>query len=248
MNYESLISNIAEIHQQAQAGAAGAVNRHLIIRNWLIGAYLVEFEQYGEDRARYGVGLLKRLSVDLRQRNVPGTSPDLLERMRLFYQTYPQFVSQISATVSRKLLLSLSDRGFDISASASRKSSTDGPTPLSPQSLGHYSWSHFVEFIRLDDPWKRAFYEIECLKSNWSVRQLQRQIGSLLYERTGLSTDKQAVIDARQQAADAPCQIADLIRGFFCALRNGAETYPARRSKESHPEFRATYLADAHSC
>lgn len=227
MNYESLISNIAEIHQQAQAGAAGAVNRHLIIRNWLIGAYLVEFEQYGEDRARYGVGLLKRLSVDLCQRNVPGTSPDLLERMRLFYQTYPQFVSQISATVSRKLLLSLSGRGFDISASASRKSSTDGPTHLSPQSLVGYSWSHFVEFIRLDDPWKRAFYEIECLKSNWSVRQLQRQIGSLLYERTGLSTDKQAVIEhARQQAADAPCQIADLIRDPYVLEFTGLAEKP----------------------
>ena len=57
------------------------------------------------------------------------------------------------------------------------------------------SWSHLLEFIRLDDPWKRAFYENECLKANWSKRQLQRQIGSLLYERTGLSTDKQTRVD-----------------------------------------------------
>ena len=67
------------------------------------------------------------------------------------------------------------------------------PTPLSSHALQSLSWSHFVELIRLDDPWRRAFYENECLKGNWAVRQLQRQIGSLLYERTGLSTDKKAV-------------------------------------------------------
>jgi predicted nuclease of restriction endonuclease-like (RecB) superfamily len=66
---------------------------------------------------------------------------------------------------------------------------------------------------RLDDPWKRAFYENECLKSSWSKRELQRQISSLLYERTGLSRDKQAVIErARRQASDARLQISDLIR------------------------------------
>ena len=51
------------------------------------------------------------------------------------------------------------------------------------------------ELIRIEDPWKRAFFENECLKGNWSVRQLQRQIGSLLYERTGLSTNKKAVMN-----------------------------------------------------
>jgi len=60
MNYSALITAIAAAHQQAQAGAAGAVNRHLILRNWLIGAHLVEFEQHGEDRAQYGTRLLQR--------------------------------------------------------------------------------------------------------------------------------------------------------------------------------------------
>jgi hypothetical protein len=56
------------------------------------------------------------------------------------------------------------------------------------------SWTHFIELIRIDDPLKRAFYEVQCLQGNWSIRQLQRQIGSLLYERTGLSADKESVI------------------------------------------------------
>ena len=89
MDYPALITAISDAHRQAQAGAAGAVNRHLVFRNWLIGAYLVEFEQSGEDRAEYGAGLLKRVSADLREREVPGASPDMLERMRLLYLHYP---------------------------------------------------------------------------------------------------------------------------------------------------------------
>ena len=91
MNYNVLLEAIGQAHQQAQAGAAGAVNRHLILRNWVIGAYLVEFEQNGKDRAQYGAGLLKRLSKDLCKRGMSGASPDVLERMRLFFQMYPQF-------------------------------------------------------------------------------------------------------------------------------------------------------------
>jgi predicted nuclease of restriction endonuclease-like (RecB) superfamily len=73
------------------------------------------------------------------------------------------------------------------------------------------SWSHWAELIRLDEPLKRAFYENECLKGSWSVRQLQRQMGSLLYERTGLSKDKAAVL-RRAQTQGSAASIADLLR------------------------------------
>jgi predicted nuclease of restriction endonuclease-like (RecB) superfamily len=73
------------------------------------------------------------------------------------------------------------------------------------------SWSHFIELIRIEDPWKRAFYENECLNGHWSVRQLQRQIGSLLFERTGLSKDKAAVI-RRANRQESPAPVVDLIR------------------------------------
>jgi len=84
MNYHTLVANISRVHQEALAGAAGAVNRHLLLRNWLIGAHLVEFEQRGRDRARYGAGLLKRLSGDLLRRGIEGASQQMLERMRTF--------------------------------------------------------------------------------------------------------------------------------------------------------------------
>jgi len=75
LNYNALVGAISQVHRQAQAGAASAVNRHLVLRNWVIGAYIVEYEQNGEDRARYGTGLLKRLSVIERARKQGGRAP-----------------------------------------------------------------------------------------------------------------------------------------------------------------------------
>lgn len=92
-----------------------------------------------------------------------------------------------------------------------RKSSAHEITPFSADVILRFSWTHLIELIRIDDPLKRAFYENECLKSNWSVRQLQRQIGSLLFERTGLSKNKAAVIK-RARSQEPQQTIADLIR------------------------------------
>lgn len=100
MNYNSLIRSIAKTHSNAQTGAASAVNRHLILRNWLIGVYPVEFEQKGEDRAKYGAGLLKQMAADLSARQVPGCSRQLLDRMRRFFRLYPQLASEIRSPMS----------------------------------------------------------------------------------------------------------------------------------------------------
>jgi predicted nuclease of restriction endonuclease-like (RecB) superfamily len=90
----------------------------------------------------------------------------------------------------------------------------DLPAPLPAASVLRFSWTHLIELVRLEDPWKRAFYENESLRGNWSKRQLQRQIETLLYERTGLSANKRAVIGrARTQAAAAPAEkVEELVR------------------------------------
>lgn len=216
MNYAALIDIIGQIHRQAQSGTAGVVNRFLVMRNWLIGFYLVEFEQNGNDRAVYGAGLLKQVAGDLSGRGIPGCAVRMLERMRVFCAVYPQLREAFSSPLAADLFDSILPNGLKISSPAVTKSSTaqqSAPRPLSVQQLFHFSWTHLVELIAIDDPWKRAFYENECLNGNWSKRQLQRQIGSLLYERTGLSTDKKAVIEAgRIQAAGEPQAIADFIR------------------------------------
>ena len=145
MNYHALVQSIVTLHREALGRAALAVNRTLVLRNWMIGAYLVEFEQDGEDRAAYGAGLLSRLSRDLRQHDIKGVSPDVLERMRLLYLHYPQLRTHISATMTRNLADSSGlEQAPPISATLSRKSEPAGPAPLSGERLLQFSWSHLV--------------------------------------------------------------------------------------------------------
>ena len=103
MKYNQLVKAINSASQQLLGRAAAAVNQSLVLRNWLIGAYIVEFEQHGEDRAKYGVRLLSRLAADLKQRGIGGLSVQMLERTRLLYAIYPQLGSKISSPLVRKL-------------------------------------------------------------------------------------------------------------------------------------------------
>ncbi len=263
MKYTRLVKAIDSASRQLLGRAAAAVNQSLVIRNWLIGAYIVEFEQNGEDRAKYGEMLLARLSRDLTQRGVKGTSRDMLERMRTFCACYPQIgewisasplpkslaavlsiAPPISASVMRKSLAAItsaisssvmaessSKAKTTISASPMRKSSPPEITPLSTKAVLCFSWTQFIELIRLDDPLKRAFYENECLKGDWSVRQLQRQIGSLLFERTGLSKNKAAVV-ARARRQEPRQTIEDLIRDPYVLEFTGLGELPEYTESE----------------
>ncbi|MBF0104441.1 MAG: DUF1016 family protein [Deltaproteobacteria bacterium] len=231
-DYSNLVEAIIQTHQQSQTGAAGAVNQYLVLRNWLIGAFIVEFEQNGQDRAKYGQRLLARLAVDLQLRGIKGLGVSMLKTTRQFYRSYPQYRQSVIGKFTGQLLNSQIGQSLigetgnkeDLSIIATDHT----PTPLPIHVLSRFSWTHFIELVRLDDPWKRAFYENECLKGNWSVRQLQRQMGSLLYERTGLSTDKQAVIElARKQSGELPAVMADLIRDPYVLEFSGLAELPS---------------------
>ena len=230
MKYSELLQVIDAASQQLRGRAAAAVNQALVMRNWLAGAYLVEFEQRGEDRAKYGLRLIERLADDLAQRGVKGMSPTYLRLYRELYLAYPQIgqmfqdrPSQIQQTpsVESALVRTLPP----IQQTLSGKSGS-GLHPCDAAVLLHLSWSHLVELLRLDDPLKRAFYENESLKGLWSVRQLQRQIGSLLYERTGLSKDKKAVV-RRAHRQEKPTSLADLIRDPYVLEFAGLAELPA---------------------
>ena len=239
MNYSGLLQSIESAHAGAKSGAAGTVNRFLVLRNWLIGAFLIEYQQQGADRAEYGTGLLKRVSSDLRERGVSGCSPQMLERARLFYRRYPQVAGEISSPLVRIFDNALLQSGLEIPPPPVRKSEVPReagarePRPLPVHMLLRLSWSHILELLGIDDPWKRAFFENECLKGNWSKRQLQRQIGSLLYERTGLSADKQAVIQAgREQSAESPQSVDTLIRDAYVLEFTGLAELPRYQEAE----------------
>lgn len=206
IDYDALISSIAQAHEEAQCNAAQAVNVTLTLRNWLIGYHIVEYEQHGRDRAKYGARLLDALARDLRRRIGKGFTKRYLEMFRRFYLTYPILQSPIAKSL-------ISQFGLKLPTLPSATSA-----PLDWQDEDYFArlfqklpWTHFIELIRIDDPLKRAFYEIEMLSNRWSVRELKRQINSLLYERVGLSRDKEGVIALAKQG-ESLATIAEMIR------------------------------------
>lgn len=194
-SFTQLSLQIELTHTVMQQSVGRAINQHLTARNWLIGYYIKEFEQNGEERAKYGEKLLVTLSKKIK---IKGLGRSMLEYCRLFYSSYPQlqneiaqFVLTISQSPIGKLplpaekLLSLGQSSNNQSLLSENEFSN---LEISPSKLfSTLSFTHFVELIQFEDNLKRRFYEIECIKGCWSVRELQRQIGSLCYERAGYS-------------------------------------------------------------
>ena len=224
--YRQLVAAISQTNTQMVTRVATVANQALVLRNWMVGAYIVEFEQNGADRAKYGARLLATLAEDLKARGVKGLDLRTLRDCRTFFAVYPQIRGPVDPELADRriplVLLAESKHRIrgpvdpelaaqSITLTIRKPLPAASPTPLEPAQLARISWAHFLELIRLDDPWKRAFYENELLLGHWSKRQLQRQIGSLLYERTGLSTNKKAAIErARKQERQE--SIADMLR------------------------------------
>jgi len=195
-NYSKLITDLASLIEKGRRTAVWYVNTVIVATYWLMGRRIVEYEQKGKERAEYGGELLQKLSQDLNSRFGRGFSPDNLEAMRCFYSSYP---IEISETLSRELL---SEKPQIASGKLSylkvdeniKKNQTVSGISEALMRKFPLSWSHYRLLIRIDESFKREFYEAECIRGNWSVRQLDRQIQSMLYERTALSKRKLAVI------------------------------------------------------
>jgi predicted nuclease of restriction endonuclease-like (RecB) superfamily len=184
MNYGSLIEAVARAHEQAQRQATQAVNLALTLRNWLIGYHIFEYQQNGQDRAAYGEKLLDNLSRDLRKRLGKGFARRNLFMFRGFYVRYP-IVQSVIAQFNLNL---------PAASSVETKRFEWQTEDYFAQLFRKLSWTHFIELMRIEDDLKRAFYEIQTLQNRWSVRELKRQLDSLLYERVGLSRDKEGVL------------------------------------------------------
>jgi len=102
MNFSILVNTIRETHTSLQQSALKSVNKHLTIRNWLVGFYIVEFEQNGEDRAKYGEKLLDKLSESI---DIKGLGARNLKLFRQFYFSYPQIMQTVSAQLQQLGLL-----------------------------------------------------------------------------------------------------------------------------------------------
>lgn len=169
-------SQVVDLLQSARSNVVRTINQTMVATYFEVGRMIVEEEQNGKDRAEYGTQLLTQLSKVLTNEFGKGFSSTNLKQMRQFYLVYSigqtlsdDFKPQTLSTKSKNAISGTSARNFNL------------------------SWSHYLKLMRIDDENERMFYEIECFKNNWSVRELQRQYDSALYTRLTLSRDKDKV-------------------------------------------------------
>ena len=175
-NIERLYLNTVDLIQYARSLAVKQVNFIQLMTYYSIGRWIVEEQQEGNTRAKYGQQVIKNLSEKLLNEFGRGFSGDTLKNARKFYLIYKE---RISETVFSLFAIEKSETVFSLS-------NEDVPFQL--------SWSHYLQLMRIENANERNFYEIEAVKSNWSVRTLQRQYNSSLYERLALSKDKSDIL------------------------------------------------------
>ncbi|MHB2008766.1 MAG: DUF1016 N-terminal domain-containing protein, partial [Acidobacteriaceae bacterium] len=174
-NYNNIRAGIVELLNAARSSAARNVNSIMTAAYWEIGRRIVESEQGGAKRAEYGEELIRRLANDLAPRFGRGFGWRNLTQMRAFSLAWP----------AEKILQTPSAKSSDLPSLATRF-----PLP----------WSAYVRLLSVKNPNARAFYEAEALRSGWSIRQLDRQIGSQFYERIALSKNKAAMLEKGEKA------------------------------------------------
>ena len=206
MNFESLVGRINQVQNVLQSQAAHAINLALTARNWLVGYYIVEFEQHGEDRAKYGEKLLNRLSSEI---NRKGFDSRRLREYRQFYLVYPvlgievgKYIEGISTGLlesgsspiwrsATAQLQTTNNLNVEIWRSATAKLE-EWQTPPA-RLFNRINYTSLSNLSSIDNPLKRAFYEQESIRGCWTNKELDRQISSQYYERMGLSKDKKAL-------------------------------------------------------
>lgn len=209
INFDTLVSQIEYTNEALQNNARLVINRHVTAKAWLTGYYIVEYEQKGSDRAKYGEKLLQNLSKRLGSKYAFST----LKLYRMFYLTYPQLgndiglflhklpigqsvisqfkqksqsqISQLQLPDNKQIEKSqlLTDQFLPIRQSKSAKFKGVAPDML----FNRLSFTHLAAILPCKDPLQRAFYETMAIRGTWSVRELQRQIDSNYYERSGWS-------------------------------------------------------------
>lgn len=221
MKFEALVSIIEQTHRHFQQQAVKAVNVSLTVRNWLVGFYIVEFEQKGEDRAHYGTRLLSDLAASCK--HVKGFDERSFRNFRMLYKQYPQIQLYIEERFSQFPIRGLmttefrhdvTDWSFPIRGSV--KAEIDGQNMSIPieKLIEKLSYTHFEQLVSIQDTLKRTFYEIECIKGTWSVRELKRQINSLYFERSGMSLKPELLSEITQQKIQ-PASASEIIKSVY---------------------------------
>ena len=184
---DELYDRVCDILNAAQTSVARTVNTAQVLSNWLIGREIIEQEQQGQVRANYGETLLKNLAHKLKETHGKGFSYANLKLMRQFYLSFPQ-------------LLQPNQKGYTLRSLFPNAEILASSAPWQPGQIHpNLSWTHYRIIMRVENLQARSFYEIEALKNNWSSRELERQINSLLFDRLAKSTDQQGLLNLATQ-------------------------------------------------
>ncbi len=215
-----LAEKIESLVTEARRNVASVANTAQVYTYYEIGRYIIEDEQGGKVRAEYGKGILKRVSEQLTERLGKGWSEENLRQMRKFFAIYSGLLSNVHGEFSK-----IPDTVLEIE----NKEIPDTALEIRSQRLLNHdfvlSWSHYQILTHVEDPCARSFYEIEANKQAWSTRQLQRQIGSGLYERLAISRDKDEVMRLAKegQVVEKPSDIIkDPVVLEFIGLKSDA--------------------------
>lgn len=188
----ALFERISSLIDLAHKRVKTTIDTTMVYTYYGVGQYIVEDEQQGERRAQYGQAVLKNLSTRLTNKYGEGWSVDTLENCRKFYRIYSGYeISSAVQTKSETLFRKSDIQPLEISETLSRKYGNNLSFTL--------SWSHYLVLMRIKNEEERRFYEIECQKQDWSVRQLKREYGASLYERLALSRDPKEVLRLSQE-------------------------------------------------
>lgn len=175
-----LFDSIKQLIQKAQTQIVRNVNSTMVLTYFQIGRHIVEDELQGKKRAEYAEKVMRQLSSDLTNEFGKGYSKSNLEYMRQFFKLYQDRYNQIIQSTTGQ----------------SKKSNMIIQSTIGQLSdVFSLSWTHYIQLLKITDSGERNFYEIEAAKGTWSVRELQRQYNSSLYERLALSRDKAAIIE-----------------------------------------------------
>lgn len=247
--FENLASAFQATQDALLKHSARAVDSALVVRNWLFGWYLVEFENAAASRSDiYGKELINKLSNRLKEKGLKGISPTNLRKFREFFQAYSEIQRAASVTSLEGLesppILQASAPSGKIQQTLSVESLQSLRQAAFTQIASSLTigWSHYVELLTLDDTAERRFYEIETAANQWSVRELQRQIASSLYQRLALSRDKEEI---RRLATEGQVveKAADLIKNPLVLEFLGLEDRP----HYSEDELEAAIIAQIES-
>ena len=227
INFNSLVQQIEYTDRALQNNARLVINRHVTAKAWLTGYYIVEYEQKGEDRAKYGEKLLQNLAKQLGSKKFSVTT---LKIYRQFYVTYPQLASPVAQFLDNHLAIGQSatdqlvlPENQSIEKSQSLTDQFIVPTtaqkalPILVDSFSIFnrlSFTHLVALLPIADPLERAFYETMAIKGTWSSRELERQIDSNYYIRTGWSKQPDQLVNIVQGKAEIATLPVDIKSPF----------------------------------